>query len=122
MKNYKIIYWISTGLFSAFSLFSAYAYLTNVEMKAAFAFLGFTEDYFRIELAAAKLIGALVLIIPFVPKSIKKFAYAGFTINIISAIIAHIAMGYNAYELIIFAAITLSLSYFSFTKLEKQNK
>ncbi len=116
MKKQTIIYWISTGLFTAFSLFSAYMYLTAPEMKAAFEGLGFTQDYFRYELATAKILGALVLILPMVPKSLKSFAYAGFAINIASAIIAHVSMAYHSYELIIFAVITLATSYITFLK------
>lgn len=123
MKTYNLIYWITTGLFSAFMLFSAYNYLTNPDMKGAFTSLGFTEDYFRIELALAKIFGALALIIPSVPKGIKNFAYAGFTINIVSAIIAHVAKDYNAYAFVIFSVVTLALSYYSFNKIQslKQN-
>lgn len=48
----------------------------------------------------------------------KIFAYAGFTINLVSAIIAHMVMDYNAYGFVIFSFITLVLSYYSFSKLE----
>ncbi|WP_262249191.1 DoxX family protein [Parapedobacter soli] len=118
MKTNKTIYWVSTGFFSAAMLFSAYGYLTAPEIKGAFAGLGFTEDFFRIELAIAKLLGALALIIPFVPRGVKNFAYAGFTINLVSAIIAHVAKDYNAYGFLIFSIVALALSYYSFSKLE----
>ncbi|MGE0562284.1 MAG: DoxX family protein [Flavobacteriales bacterium] len=118
MKNYKIIYWTSTGLFVAYMFLSAYTYLTNKEIKGAFEHLGFTQGYFRIELAVAKILGALALIVPSVPKTLKGFAYAGFTINLISATVAHIAMDYNAYALLIFAIITLSISYFAYLKIQ----
>lgn len=99
-------------------IFSGYGYLTTPEMSGAFAGLGFTEDYFRIELAIAKILGSLALILPFVPKWMKNFAYVGFTINLVSAIIAHIVMDYNAYSFLVFSVITLALSYYSFIKLE----
>lgn len=73
-------------------LFSAFGYFANEEMKAAFIHLGF-PGYFRIELAIAKIIGALVLLIPFIPKEIKDMAYVGFAITFISAFIAHISSG-----------------------------
>ncbi|MBD3903319.1 DoxX family protein [Chryseobacterium sp. Ch-15] len=92
MKKDKIIFWTSTALVSAMMLFSAFNYLTAPEMKVAFDHLGF-PDYFRIELAIAKFLGVLVLLLPFVPKGFKLFAYAGFTINFISAGIAHTAVG-----------------------------
>lgn len=117
-KTNKIIYWTSTGLFSAAMIFSGYSYLTVPEMAGAFSGLGFAEDYFRIELAIAKILGALALIIPFVPKWMKNFAYAGFTINLVSATIAHVVMDYNAYAFLLFSVIALTVSYYSFSKLE----
>ena len=90
MKN-KIIFWVSTGLISLMMLFSAYAYFTSPEMEANFKHVGF-PDYFRIELAVAKIIGVIVLLIP-APKMIKEWAYAGFGITFISAFIAHSAVG-----------------------------
>lgn len=120
MKKYNMIYWVATGLFSAFMLLSAYSYLTSADMKGAFAFLGFPEDYFRIELAIAKLLGAIALILPITPKPLKVFAYVGFAINITSAIIAHIAKDYNSYGLILFSIVTLALSYYSYTKLQNE--
>lgn len=121
-KTNKIIYWVSTGIFSAAMIFSGYNYLTIPEMSGAFAGLGFTEDYFRIELALAKILGALALILPFVPKWMKNFAYVGFTINLVSAIIAHIVMDYNAYSFLVFSVIALALSYYSFIKLENRKQ
>jgi len=90
MKKDKIIYWSITGVFSLFMLFSAYNYLTAPEMRLAFEHLGF-PDYFRIELAVAKILGVLILLIPFVSRDFKLIAYAGFTLNLVSAAIAHSA-------------------------------
>lgn len=120
MKNYRLTFWISTGLFSAFMLFSGYSYLTSEAMKQAFVHFGFPADFFRITLAIAKILGAAALLLPFVPKTLKGLAYAGFTINLVSALIAHIANGYNMYGLIVFAAITLMLSYYSYWKLQQE--
>ena len=92
MSKQKIIYWTSTGLFSLFMIHSAYQYLTAKEMEAAFLHLGFPA-YFRIELGIAKFLGAVVLLIPMIPKGFKQFAYAGFAINLISGAIAHASKG-----------------------------
>ena len=89
MKANKIIYWITTGIVGAMMLFSAYSYFTNPQVADGFKHLGF-PDYFRVELAIAKITGALILLIPFVPIRIKEWAYAGFGITFISAAIAHI--------------------------------
>ena len=92
MKKNKIIYRIATGIIGAMMLFSAFGYLTNETMKAGFVHLGFPA-YFRVELALAKIIGVLVLLIPIIPKEIKAMAYVGFAITFISAFIAHTSSG-----------------------------
>jgi len=73
-------------------LFSAYSYMTNPDMKAAFVHLGF-PSYFRVELAVAKILGSLVLLVPMIPALLKQFAYAGFTITFVSAFVAHTSSG-----------------------------
>ncbi|WP_394992032.1 DoxX family protein [Emticicia sp.] len=92
MKKDKIIYWVSTSIIGAMMLLSAYSYFTNPQMADAFKHLGF-PDYFRTELGSAKILGALVLLIPQIPTKIKEWAYAGFGITFISATIAHINSG-----------------------------
>lgn len=60
-------------------------------MAEAFTRLGF-PDYFRVELAFAKLLGVVLLLAP-VPARLKEWVYAGFAIDLGSAIIAHLALG-----------------------------
>ena len=91
MKTNKIIYWVTTSVVSAMMALSAYAYITNPSVAEGFKHFGF-PPYFRIELAIAKLIGAMVLLAP-VPGRLKEWAYAGFGITFISAFIAHTASG-----------------------------
>ncbi|GAB3432406.1 DoxX family protein [Niabella aquatica] len=116
MKNKKIIYWAATGIFSLMMLFSGYNYFTAPELKEAFVHLGF-PDYFRIELAVAKILGALALVLPFVPKGFKQFAYAGFTINLTSAFIAHSSKGdpfnISVMPLIFLAVLVVSYIYYN---------
>jgi hypothetical protein len=88
----RIIYWTAVGIVSLMMIFSGYLYLTDPMMDDAFGHLGF-PSYFRIELAVAKIIGAGVLLLPFVPSFLKEWAFAGFTITFISALIAHSASG-----------------------------
>src|SRR5579871_6193811 len=92
MKTNKIIFWSSTILLVVMMLFSAYNYLTNEQIKGAFVHLGF-PSYFRIELAVAKILGAIVLLLPFASQTLKTIAYAGFGITFISAFIAHVSSG-----------------------------
>jgi len=86
-RGRSVTYWIVTGLFSAMMALSAVAYLTQPVMAQAFQHLGF-PPYFRVELGIAKLIGVAALLAP-VPERFKEWAYAGFGITFVSAIIAH---------------------------------
>jgi hypothetical protein len=90
-KAETIAFWVVTGLFCLQMGFTAYAQLTLPQVAEAFARLGF-PDYFRIELSWAKLLGVVLLLAP-VPARLKEWAYAGFAINIASALIAHLAIG-----------------------------
>lgn len=94
-KAMTIVYWIVTGLFCLEMSFTAY-YELLPQGAQAFARLGFPASYFRIELSLAKLLGVLALLIPMVPARvnlrIKEWAYAGFAINLVSAIIAHLSI------------------------------
>ncbi len=92
MKKDKIIYWVSTGVIGAMMLFSGYSYFTNPQIVEGFKHMGF-PDFFRVELGIAKIIGALILLIPQIPTKIKEWAYAGFIITFVSASIAHINAG-----------------------------
>lgn len=117
MKTLKITYWVTTALVGLMMLYSAYAYLTDATMKQGFAHLGF-PDYFRIELAIAKLIGVVLLLAP-VPPRWKEWAYAGFVIVFISAFVAHLASGdplTNSVAPLIFLVLLL-VSYFTYHKL-----
>jgi len=89
--NFKYLYWGSTGLLALFMVASSVWYFVGTEPAASFERLGF-PDYFRIELGIAKMAGAIALVSP-VPRAVKEWAYAGFTISFVSAIIAHTAVG-----------------------------
>ena len=123
MKKNKIIFWVSTAIVSVMMLFSAFGYFTNTEMKAAFVHLGF-PTYFRIELGVLKAVGALVLIIPIIPKKAKEFAYFGFTITFISAIVGHLSSGDPVPMIIMPIAflIILAVSYIFLNKHEHTKK
>jgi hypothetical protein len=90
-KAKTILYWIVTALFCLQISFTAYAQLRLPEVAAAFTHLGFPA-YFRVELSWAKLLGVVLLLVP-VPARLKEWAYAGFAITLVSALIAHISMG-----------------------------
>ena len=86
-----IAYWSVTALFCLQMGFTAYAQERLPEVAEAFARFGF-PDYFRVELSWAKLLGVVLLLAP-VPARLKEWAYAGFAINLASALLAHLALG-----------------------------
>lgn len=91
MKTITIVYWVTTSIVGMMMVFSTYTYFTAPVMAEAFHHLGY-PDHFRIELAVAKFIGAILLVTP-VRGRIKEWTYAGFTFAFISAFIAHTAAG-----------------------------
>jgi hypothetical protein len=84
-------FWIVTALFCLEMSFTAY-YELLPQGAQAFARLGFSANDFRIELSLAKLVGVAALLLPMVPARLKEWAYAGFAINLVSAIIAHLSI------------------------------
>jgi len=91
MKAIKITYWATTAIVALMMAYSAYAYLAQDAMRMAFQHLGY-PDYFRVELAIFKIIGAVLLLAP-VAKKVKEWTYPGFAVIFISAFIAHSASG-----------------------------
>jgi hypothetical protein len=94
-KGTALVYWIATSLFALQLGFTAYAQLRLPQVAQVFVHLGF-PDYFRIELSWLKLAGIVVLLVPMAPPRLKEWAYAGFTIVLCSALIAHLAVGDDA--------------------------
>ena len=86
-----IVYWLVTALFCLQMSFTAYAQLRLPQVAAAFTHFGFPA-YFRVELSLAKLLGVALLLAP-APARLKEWAYAGFAIDLGSALIAHFAVG-----------------------------
>jgi hypothetical protein len=101
-KAKTIAYWIVTVLFCLQMSFTAYAQLRLPQVAVAFTHLGFPAYYFRVELSLAKLLGVVLLLAP-VPARLKEWAYAGFAINLASALIAHLSVG-DGPEAWVFAA------------------
>ena len=83
-----VTYWVSTGVLAALSLFAAFGYLSgNPQAVQGFAHVGYPQQL-RIILGIAKLLGAITLVVPGLPK-LKEWAYAGFTFAWVSAVVAH---------------------------------
>ncbi|NTX35809.1 DoxX family protein [Myxococcus sp. CA033] len=117
-KGIVIGFWVVTALLCLQMGFTAYAQLSMPEVAEAIAQLGF-PSYFRKELAWAKLLGVVLLLAP-VPARLKEWAYAGFAFTLVSALIAHLAMGHGP-ESWIYAVVTgvlWGLSYFFWRRLQ----
>src|SRR6478735_4851947 len=90
-KGMVIGFWVATALFCLQICFTAYAQLSLPQVAEAFTHLGFPA-YFRVELSWAKFLGVALLLAP-VPARVKEWAYAGFAITLVSALIAHFSVG-----------------------------
>jgi hypothetical protein len=111
----KIIYWISTGIiFLMDSVIPAFTSHTELA-REGIRHLGF-PDYFRVELTVFKVIGGLVLVLPFSAPRLKEWAYAGFGISFISAAVAHCAVdgfdGQTIFPLIALGILVVSYIYY----------
>ncbi|SRR5579871_2573408 len=111
-KGIVIGFWIVTALFCLQMGFTAYAELRLPQVAEAFTHLGF-PGYFRVELSWAKLLGIALLLLP-VPARVKEWAFAGFAIDLASALIAHFAVG-DGPQAWSWAAITSVLWVFSYS-------
>jgi hypothetical protein len=113
-----ITYWIVTALFCLEMSFTAY-YELLPQGAQAFARLGFPAGYFRMELSFAKLLGVAALLVPMVPARLKEWAYAGFAINLVSALITHLSLGQGpaAVSPSAITSVLWALSYFFWRRL-----
>ena len=115
----KIIYWVSTVIIAAFLMMGIF-FLHNPMAAEGSKHLGFSGDWFRYELTIGNFIGGLILLLPFIGKRIKEWAYVAVGIVYISAFIAHLSIdgvGSEAATAVIFFAILLT-SYITYHKLK----
>ena len=94
MKRIHITYWIITALFSAFMIWSSLGGLKLDEQTVAFLHdhLGYPLYFIRL-ISAAKIIGAIAILLPFVPARVKEWAYFGFFLDLVAAIVSFAAVG-----------------------------
>lgn len=122
MKTTKIVYYVTTALISASMAFSTYAYLSKPELKDAFQHLKL-PDYFRIELAIAKLLASMAIWLPI--RLAREAAYVGLTISFVSAVIAHIAVndsiGHILYPVFVQAILIASYLTYPGSQIHKSN-
>ena len=119
MKTMKILYWVFTLLLVALMLFSAVSSFINSPGGAAFAKqFGYPSYIFKF-LAIAKILGIVAILVPGFPR-LKEWAYAGFAINLVSALIAHLSIGDRPAALVpsAFTSVLWGLSYFFWRRLQ----
>ena len=98
MKRTNLIYWIVTGLFAAFMLFSSIPdVILSEEAKTFMNGLGY-PDYFTRFIGVVKVLGVIAILVPGYPR-IKEWAYAGFFFNMFGAVYSHLASGSEPKEL-----------------------
>lgn len=116
MKKTKIIYWIITGLFLAFMLFSG---ISEIFMRDGDKFLvamklpGYLDPF----LGVAKILGVIAILLPGMSR-LKEWAYAGFVIDMVGATYCMIASGFPVSQwwmMIIFIAVAF-ISYILYQK------
>lgn len=116
MKNYKLVYWISTGLLTAMMLMSAGMYIFNhEEISKVFVSLGYPA-YIIYPLAVAKVLG-LVAIWSNQSKALKEWAYAGFFFDFVLAFFAHVMVSDGEQFGAVITTVILFVSYFSWKKI-----
>ncbi len=122
-KTIKILYWIATILFSLAMLFSGVSEIMQTEQgKEVMKHLGY-PIYVNTILGVAKILGVIALL-QWKFKTIKEWAYAGFTIDFIGAA----ASLYFAGDGILMVLTTIPffvvmfISYYLWKKVEKMKK
>lgn len=111
-KTIKIIYWITTGILSLLMLGSGVGYFFNYsKISGIVQEMGFPL-WIIYPLGIAKILGVVAIVTRLSP-SLKEWAYAGFTFNLLLASAAHynVADGEHMGPLIPFTL--LMISYFT---------
>jgi hypothetical protein len=110
MKRRPILYWATTTFVTLIlGISGGMALVHAAPLMKALAHLGYPE-YFSNILGVGKLIGLLVFLAPRMPR-LKEWAYAGFSITILSACYSHFSSGdilLTLEPLVTFAALVIS--------------
>ena len=120
MKKTKIIYWIVTGLFSAFMIFSSIPDILVAPDAVKFMTDLSFPIYFIPFIGVAKVLGIIAILIPGYPR-ITEWAYAGLVFDLIGAMYAIAAKAgvVAALPILIFIGVAFA-SYFLYHKKLKE--
>ena len=117
-KTIKIVYWITTAIIALLLLPSA-LFINSPEAAEGMKHLGLPL-WFNYEISIGKTIGGIILILPFFPKRLKEWTYVAVGIDMISAVIALIAVDGFAPKFIvpIITFMILVISYYTYHKIQ----
>ncbi len=121
MKKTKVIYWIVTGLFCAFMLFSSVPDIMMVPDAVTFiTHLGYPK-YFIPFIGWAKVLGIIAILVPGFPR-LKEWAYAGLFFDLFGATYSQLAN--DGFQPGIFFMVLpigfLFISYFLYHKIQDE--
>ena len=122
MKKTKITFWIVTGLFGAFMIFTAIPDLLVVPDAETFMqHLGY-PNYFTAFIGLAKILGVIAILIPGFPR-IKEWAYAGLFFDLLGATYSQLATDGFHWQIIFMLPpiVFLFWSYYLFHRIRKKN-
>jgi hypothetical protein len=114
----RLLYWIPTALIALVMAGGGLGDALRTESGLhVFHHLGY-PDYFATILGVAKLLGVVALLAP-VPRTLREWAYAGFTFDVGGAILSILAVGEPPSHVAIplFALAMLQLSYFAWRRI-----
>lgn len=97
-KTTKVLYWVFTILFSGLMIFSSVGGIEPSEQAVEMIHkgMGFPIPFIQF-ISWAKIIGAVAILVPGLPKTIKEWAYAGLFFDLTGAVFSIIvAFGFNA--------------------------
>ncbi|MFO7256831.1 MAG: DoxX family protein [Bacteroidota bacterium] len=125
MKKLNILYWIFTVLFALFMLMSGVtnALVTEDSVMLIVDTLGYPR-YFVAFIGVAKIIGAIGVLVPGIPRWLKEWAYAGLFFDLIGATYSLIAAaGFDASTLMMLLPFGLgALSYYFYHRRNAQSR
>jgi len=120
-KTIKICYWITTILFSVAMFIPGIIELMNIpSAQKSLIDLGYPA-YLSYILGAAKILGVIAILQPRF-KTIKEWAYAGFTIDIVGAVLSMLFVGTPVYKALPLPLLYLGImfvSYFTGKRIDK---
>jgi hypothetical protein len=92
MKSSKTIYWILTGLMTAFMLMASLPDVLQADQAVMiFSHLGYPR-YLLPFLGTAKILGVIAVLIPGL-RRLKEWAYAGLVFDVVGALYSHVSVG-----------------------------